>query len=171
MSSISGITSTPYQNQSQSQSLNGYGQAFQNFKAIGSALQSGDLSTAQTALTSFQQALSGSQPASSSSQTSSTKPFGSNNQANNDFQNLTTALKSSDLASAQKAFTSLQNDLKSTQSTKSTQATRKGHHHHHSTATDSTTASTTSSSSSAASNTNSSTNQPPSTDSSLNVTA
>src|ERR1017187_2377125 len=55
MSSISAISSNtdPYRIADQ-QNL---GQIGQDFKAIGSALQSGNLSTAQTALTTFQQDL------------------------------------------------------------------------------------------------------------------
>ena len=121
----------PYQTNYQA----GYGQMVQNFDAVGSALQSGDLATAQSALTTFQQALPG------SSSTSASQPFGKNSQANTDYQSLTSSLQSGNLASAQKAFTSLQKDLKPAQST---QATHKGHHHHHSSsATAATTASST----------------------------
>jgi hypothetical protein len=114
MNSISAISSAtnPYETTNQ----NGFGQTLQDFKAIGSALQSGDVTTAQNALTTFQQDLQG------NSQTSSSQPFGKNSQANTDYQNLTSALQSGDLSGAQKAFTSLQSDLK---------AVHKGHHHHH----------------------------------------
>jgi ribosomal protein S20 len=133
MSSISSVSpvTNPYQTNYQA----GYGQMVQNFDAVGSALQSGDLATAQSALTTFQQALPG------SSSTSASQPFGKNSQANTDYQSLTSSLQSGNLASAQKAFTSLQKDLKPAQST---QATHKGHHHHHSSsATAATTASST----------------------------
>jgi hypothetical protein len=121
MSSISSVTSAttnPYQVASQ----NGFGQIAQDFQAIGSALQSGDLSTAQNSLTTFQQALQGASP------TSANQPFGKNSQANTDYQSLTSALQTGDLAGAQKAFTSLKTDLKASQSA---QAVHKGHHHHH----------------------------------------
>jgi hypothetical protein len=114
MSSVSSVTSATNPNQTTNPSV--LGKIVQDFKAIGSALQSGNLSTAQSALTAFQQALQG------SSQTSTTQPFGSNTQANTDFQSLVSALKSGDLSSAQKAFASLQTDLTST---------HKAHHHHH----------------------------------------
>jgi len=130
MSSISSVSSAtnPYQVSNQ----NGFDQTIQDFKAIGSALQSGSLSTAQSALATFQQAVQG------NSQTPSNQPFGKNSQANADYQSLTSALKSGDLTGAQKAFASLQTDLKSAQSA------HKGHHHHHnSSATSSTTPSTT----------------------------
>ncbi len=128
MSSVSGVTlaTNPYQTNNQSD----LGKIFQDFGAIGSALQSGNLSTAQSALAAFQQAVQG------SSQTSSSQPFGSNSQANSDYQTLVSSLQSGDLSSAQKAFASLQTDL---------QATHKGHHHHrhHSFGATSTTSTTT----------------------------
>jgi hypothetical protein len=120
MSSISSVSSAtnPYLTSNQS----GIGQFFQDFKALGSALQSGNLSTAQSALSTFQQDLQASAPAAAqTSSQSSSQPFGKNTQANTDFQNLTSALQSGDLSGAQQAFASLQNDLK----------TAKGHHHHH----------------------------------------
>ena len=113
MSTISSVSSTtnPYQTANQ----NGLTQFIQDFNSLGSALQSGDVSTAQSALATFQQDLPG------NSQTQTNQPFGKNSQANTDYQNLTAALQSGDLNGAQKAFASLQTDLK---------ATHKGHHHH-----------------------------------------
>ena len=149
MSSISSVSSVtnPYVPASQ----NGFGQTVQDFNAIGTALQSGDLSTAQTALTTFQQALQVSTSASTS------QPFGKNSQANTDYQNLASSLQSGNLAGAQKAFTSLKTDLQPTQ------AAHKGHHHHHSSsATASTPAATTASSNSSS---------PVGSDGSLNVFA
>jgi hypothetical protein len=124
MSSISSVNSatTPIPTTNQ----NGFAQIAKSFQAIGSALQSGDVATAQTALTNFQQALQGMSQA--NSQAATNQPFGKNSQANTDYQNLTSALKSGDLSTAQKAYASLQNDLKSAQSTKST---HRGHHRHH----------------------------------------
>jgi hypothetical protein len=147
MSSISSVSSAtnPYQTTNQ----NGFAQIAQAFQAVGSALQSGDLSTAQSALASFQQTLQAG--AQSNSQTSANQPFGKNSQANTDYQNLTSALQSGSLSGAQQAYTSLQNDLKSTQSAHSA---HKGHHHHHSSsATSSTSSSTTSATSSTTSST------------------
>lgn len=128
MSSISGISSNT--NQYPPSSQNGFGQVVQDFQAIGTALQSGSLSSAQNALATFQQAV---QP---NSQASSSQPFGSNTQANSDYQNLVGALQSGNLSTAQQAFSSLQTDLKSTSST-----THGHHHHHHSSGTTSSTAS------------------------------
>jgi hypothetical protein len=103
MSSISGLSSTtdPYQ----ATNLNAFVQFVNDFNAIGNALQSGNLSSAQGALATFQQDLPG------NSQTTSNQPFGNNTQANADYQSLTSALQSGDLSGAQKAFASLQNDL------------------------------------------------------------
>jgi hypothetical protein len=133
MSSISGVSSTtnPYQIAYQS-SLDQFGQ---DFKAVGSALQSGDLSSAQSALAAFQKDLQG------NSQTSTNQPFGKNTQANKDFQSLTSTLQSGDLAAAQKAFAGVQTDLK---------AAYKGHHHHHSSSSTSATAQTNSAATSSA---------------------
>jgi hypothetical protein len=116
MSSISSVSSVT--------NPSGTGQLIQDFKAIGSALQTGDLPNAQSALATFQQALQ------STSQTSATQPFGKNSQANTDFQSLTTDLQTGDLAGAQKAFSSLQNDLKATQSALPAESAHKGQHHH-----------------------------------------
>ncbi len=138
VSSISPVNSTP--SPYPTASPDGFGQLVTDFQAIGSALQSGNVSSAQSALTAFQQVLPGStQP---NSQTAATQPFGKNSQANTDFQNLTSALQSGNLATAQQAFASLQNDLKSAQSANSV---HKGHHHHHhgSSATAATSSSTT----------------------------
>jgi hypothetical protein len=103
MSSISGLSSTtdPYQ----ATNLSAFVQFVNDFNAIGNALQSGNLSSAQSALATFQQDLPG------NAQTPSNQPFGNNTQANADYQSLAGALQSGDLVSAQKAFASLQNDL------------------------------------------------------------
>jgi hypothetical protein len=137
MSNISSVSSAT--NTYPTPNLSGFDQAIKDLKSIGTALQSGDLSSAQSALTAFQQA----QPA--ATQAPGSQPFGQNSQANTDYQTLTTALKSGDLSAAQKAFTSLKTDLKPTQSA------HKGHHHHH--AASATAASTTSTTGATASST------------------
>lgn len=142
VSSVTSSTSTLDQTANQSSAVS---ELAQNFQAIGSALQSGNISTAQSALSGFQQSLQGNSQGSTSS--SASPPFGKNGQANADYQNLTTALKSGNLSTAQKAYASLKDDLKSPSSTPSTQSVHKGHHRHHrAAATDSTTSSTTSTS-------------------------
>lgn len=108
MSSISSVASATHLNPAANPG--GVGQLVQDFKAIGGALQAGDLPNAQSALATFQQELQ------KASQTSATQPFGKNLQANTDFQSLTSDLRTGDLAGAQQAFSSLQNDLKSAQS-------------------------------------------------------
>jgi hypothetical protein len=160
MSSISSVSpvTNPYQPNYQA----GYGQMVQNFNAIGSALQAGDLTTAQSALTTFQQALPG------SSSTSASQPFGKNSQANTDYQSLTSSLQSGNLASAQKAFTSLQKDLKPAQTT---QAAHKGHHHHHSASATAATPAATTTSSTTNSSTSSNSDSAVGSDGSLNAFA
>lgn len=126
MSSISSVLSSnpAYQNYNTSNVQ----QTVQDFQALGSALQSGDVSSAQSALTTFQQALA----TATNSQSSSSQPFGKNSQANTDYQSLASALQSGNLTTAQQAFSRLQTDLKPAHT---------GHHHHHGSAT-STTATT-----------------------------
>jgi len=135
MSSISNVSSTinPYQTQPQ----NNFAQMAQAFKAIGSALQSGNLSSAQSALATFQQALGGSassSSASSSSSSSTNQPFGSNSQANTAYQSLISSLQSGNVSGAQSAYNNLQDGLKS--SNQPAQAQRAHHHHGSGTATD-----------------------------------
>jgi hypothetical protein len=108
ISSISGISSavSPYLTDLASVMQGNFGQTIKDFQAIGSALKSGNLTTAQTALTALQKDF----PA--SLQSVSAQPFGPNSPANADLQNLTSALKTGDLTGAQKAFTSLETHLK-----------------------------------------------------------
>jgi len=145
MSTISSVTATPdaYPSANPGGKMH---QLVQNFQAIGSALASGDVATAQTALASFQQALQGNPQGSAqgSSQKASSQPFGKDSQANTDYQNLTSALQSGNLSTAQKAYASLQNDLKAAATAATaTKSAHRGHHHHHSEATDSAASSTT----------------------------
>jgi len=116
MSSISSVSSSnpAYQNYNTSNIK----QTIQDFQAIGNALQSGDVSSAQSALTTFQQALA----TTTNSQSTANQPFGKNSQANTDYQSLVSALQSGNLGTAQQAYSSLQTDLK---------PAHKGHHHHH----------------------------------------
>jgi hypothetical protein len=84
----------------------------QSFQSLGSAIQSGDLSSAQSAFASLQQ-LQPQNPSNASNLASG--PL------SQDWNNLSQALQSGDPKSAQAAFTQLQTDM---------QAHRKGHHHH-----------------------------------------
>jgi hypothetical protein len=104
------VTSDYYQNNVQ----NPWQQNRQDFNSLGSALQSGDLTSAQNAFAAWQKDLQ-SVPGSTSPQTAQTAqasgPFGNNSKANSDLQALGTALQSGDVAGAQKAFASLKQDL------------------------------------------------------------
>jgi hypothetical protein len=98
-----------------------------DFAALFSAVQSGDMTSAQQALTQLQadqQAVYG--PASPSGSASATTATSSTNSSGspvqNDLQSLISAVKAGDPAAAQKALSTLQGDLK---------ALGGGHHHHH----------------------------------------
>ena len=98
-----------------------------DFAALFSAVQSGDMTSAQQALTQLQadqQAVYGPASPSSSSSTTSTasSPNGSGSPVQNDLQSLISAVQAGDPAAAQKALSTLQGDLKSLGG---------GHHHHH----------------------------------------
>lgn len=112
MSSISSASAgtNPYLATNQ----NAFVQFVNDFNAIGNALQSGDVSAAQSALATFQKNLPG----------GSQQPFGSNSAANTDFNNLSSALQSGNLSGAKQAFANLQTDLEGGGKTH-------GHHHHH----------------------------------------
>jgi len=95
-------------------------QRAQDFKALQSALQTGDLSGAQQAFATLQKDLPSSAP--------TTKPSSSSSQstpASKDFQALQSALSSGDLSGAQQAFASLKQDLQSA-------GKAHKHQHHHS---------------------------------------
>jgi hypothetical protein len=119
-SNISATTSPYYQAIDPSS----FKQRSQDFKALANALQSGDLSSAQSAFAAFQKDLPSSSQA-SSSQANSSQPFGQNSQANKDFQTLQNSLASGDISGAQSAFTALKKDLKSAGGVQGS------HHHHH----------------------------------------
>lgn len=87
-----------------------------DLEVIGSKLKSGNLSAAQTALSTFQQNVQGN------------PPFGMNSQANTDYQNLMADVQSGDLPAAQKNFDRLQTDLKPEKA--STKSGGGGQHHH-----------------------------------------
>lgn len=148
MSAISSLS--PSTNTYATSSQNGLAQFIQDFNAIGSALQSGDVSGAQSALTTFQQSLPGSSTASAN------QPFGKNSQANTDYQNLTSALQSGHLSGAQQAFASLQKDLQGAGKT----GKGHGHHHHHGSGTASATSSTSTATTTPATSTSSTTSSP-----------
>ncbi len=90
---------------------NSYGSVRQSFQQLGTAISSGNLSDAQTALTAILQNLPNGQG-------------NSKNQIGSDLQSLQSAIKSGDVSSTQKAYSTLQNDMQ-------TAKTSRGHHHHH----------------------------------------
>jgi hypothetical protein len=116
-------------------------QVQQDFAQLNSALQSGDLSGAQSAFASLQQTLQsqgaatpGTAGTQSSSSANGTDPI------TNDFNALGQALASGNLSQAQGAFSQLQSDIQTAQQTAGSpgqsltqglQAAVKGHHHHH----------------------------------------
>jgi hypothetical protein len=118
---VSSVFSATSLYQPENQAL--FQQQAQDFNTLASALQSGNLSTAQSAFTSWQQDLTSIAPPNQQS-TQQSQPFGSNSQANSDFQSLSSALQSGDISSAQQAFANLKQDLQSSGSVR-------GHHHHH----------------------------------------
>jgi hypothetical protein len=111
ISGIQGSTFNPYQFASSSPLQ-------QQLQQLGQALQSGNLSAAQSDFASLQQAFS--QPAATNAP--ATSPLG---QA---FNQLASDLQSGNLSAAQKDFSPLQQDVQSLNGSSS----RYGHHHHHS---------------------------------------
>ena len=109
---ISSVSSTT--NSTQSVDAQAVQKNIQDFKALASALQSGDLTTAQSAFAAWQKDMTGSQQ--------SATGFGATDTLSQDIQSLQSALQSNDITSAQKAFSQLVQDL---------QSAHKSHHHHH----------------------------------------
>jgi len=109
---ISSVTD-PYQTY-QTYRQNNFAQFRQDFQAIGSALQSGDLNAAQTAFAQLQQLLPNSS-ASNQAQNGQQNPFAA------DMNALSSALSAGNVKGAQDAFANLQQDMQAVQ----------GHHHHH----------------------------------------
>jgi len=117
---ISSIGSTT--NAYQASATDNFSQSFNNFKSIGSAIQSGDLTTAQNALTAFQSDLQ-----SNTGKNPLSQLFSNNSKLGDDLTSLQTALKSNDVAGAQDAFKTLVKDM---QGAIKTQVPH-GHHRHH----------------------------------------
>ncbi len=117
---ISSISSTT--NTYQASTQNAFSQTFNDFKNIGSSIQSGDLTSAQNALTAFQSSLQ-----SNSRQNPLTQLFSNNSQLGNDLSALQSALKSNDAAGAQNAFKTLVKDMQGAMKIQ----VPDGHRHHH----------------------------------------
>ena len=105
--SISALSSNLITDLSQQYQQNPLQQIRKDFNQLASALQSGDLSGAQSAYSSIQQLLQ-------DNQSSSNSISGSNGTSTiqNDFATLGQALQSGDLSQAQSAFSQLQSDFK-----------------------------------------------------------
>jgi hypothetical protein len=96
-----------------------------DFSQLADALNSGDLSGAQSAFSALQQLQPGRFGAASSSGTTGTNgqnATGASNPISTDIATLSKALQSGDLSAAQTAFQKLQQDMS---------AAHQGHHHHH----------------------------------------
>jgi type VI protein secretion system component VasK len=117
---VSSIGSTT--NAYQVTSANSFNQLFNDFKSIGSDIQSGDLTSAQSALAAFQNDLQN-----NTGQNPLSQLFSNNSTLNNDLQNLQTALQSNDPTSAQTAFKTLIQDMQGAMQTSGAHR----HHHHH----------------------------------------
>ena len=102
----------------------------QDFSQLSSALQSGDLTSAQKAFASLQSLNGQGQNSQTNSTGNSTNK--SNNTISNDFNSLGQALQSGNLKDAQTALAKLQSDMK---------AQKSGHHHHKGTGSSSSSAS------------------------------
>jgi type VI protein secretion system component VasK len=102
---------------------NTFNQFLTDFQSIGSDIQSGNLTSAQSALTAFQNDLQ-----SSSGQNPLSRLFSNNSTLTNDLASLQTALQSNNPASAQNAFNTLVQDM---QTAIQTQKPHHHHHHHH----------------------------------------
>jgi len=117
MSTISGVSPTDLYSSYQAANQSGSSQLLQNLNALGTALQSGNPATAQSALSTLQTTLS------NNTQGSTNQPFGNNSAANADYTNLTAAVKSGNTSDAQTALAKLAADLKGGKS-------HGGHRHH-----------------------------------------
>ena len=119
---VSSVNSATAQYQTSIRS--GFKQRSQDFKALESSLQSGDLSGAQQAFAALQKDLPNSSQTTGATSSNASTPT---SQLSTDFQALQSALQSGDLSGAQGAFATLQQDM---QSAGATQGARRHHHHH-----------------------------------------
>jgi len=101
----------------------------QDFQGLETALLNGDVSGAQSALSSLQQTISAA-PGSSNPNSIMSQLGNSNSQLGQDLQSVSSALSSNDVQGAQKAFAKLQQDLESARQSAGAQG-HHGHHGHH----------------------------------------
>jgi hypothetical protein len=125
MSSISSVSSTTSANPYQPASQTSYSKIASDFLAIGSALQSGTVTDAQTALANFQQTVS------TNLSNSAAQLFSGNSQASSAYQTLVTDLGSGNTTGAQQAYSSLLASLQGSGSGQNASSVQHGHHHHH----------------------------------------
>jgi ribosomal protein S20 len=121
---VSSVSASPSPNPYTIDSTSGFKPQIQDFKALQSALQSGDLSGAQSAFASLQKAMQNKSQAAGAN-----NPSSQNSQLGNDMQSLQSALQGGDLSAAQKAFASLQQDMKSASQAAGTGRAHRHHHH------------------------------------------
>jgi outer membrane protein assembly factor BamD (BamD/ComL family) len=107
MTSISALSSNLINDLSRQQRQNPFQEIKQDFNQLASALQSGDLSGAQSAYSNIQQLFQANPGASPSNATSN-----GSNTVQSDFAALGQALQSGDLSQAQSAFSQLQSDVR-----------------------------------------------------------
>ena len=103
VSPISISTASPYQ----AQLASAFKQRGQDFKALGNALQSGDLAGAQQAFAALKKDTQTIQ----SAQQQQSQPSGPNSRIRPNFETVESALDSGDLSGAQKAFATVQQDI------------------------------------------------------------
>jgi len=141
MSSIFSVSSTTNPYPVQPFSKNGIQQVGNNLLAIGNALQSDQLSDAQTALATFQQSVT------ANLHSTATQLFSANNQANSAYQTLVSDINSGNSSGAQQAYSNLLAALQKAPTNQAPQSAHHGHHHHHHHGSGSSTASVSSTSS------------------------
>jgi hypothetical protein len=120
MTAISGISSSNSSMQTWQAMIQ---QRKQDFSQLASAIQSGNLTAAQSAFSTLQGLSSQGQSSTVSPSGNSSSASSSGNTISNDFAALGQALQSGNITNAQSAFAQLQTDMQAQQSS--------GHHHHH----------------------------------------
>jgi hypothetical protein len=111
----------------------------QDLASLESAVQSGNIATAQQSLTTLQQDTQTIQstldPTGDQSTNSSTTGSSSQNSFASDLAGLLQAVQSGDIATARQDATAVQNDMQSTNSSQAPATSGHHHHHHHAAAT------------------------------------
>lgn len=108
-----------------------YAQQRQDFQALASAVNAGDISQAQQALSGLQGDTQTTPATTSSSEQTSQSGSGFGVQIKADFSSLLSAVQSGDITGAQKALASLQQDSNSASQGANGEGQTLHHHHHH----------------------------------------